>query len=115
MTKINKTINKTETFNIFAEEIKNTGKTSQEVMLMSVAHIRNLVGKESKGLTYSFISNMKEHQIKIMKRDELQSVADWIIPHILTQYPKAEIKILREGSFQIYIDGLPKDLQKEIE
>lgn len=100
--------NKKEAKRIFIVGIETANKTWQEVAAMKVISIRAFIGKEARGLTRSFIKNMQQHQVRSMQIVELQSVADWTLSRIVTQFPDVEVKIEKNRTFKIFLDGLPE-------
>lgn len=104
--------NKVDAIQIFIEGIESANKTWQEVALMSTRSIRNFIGEKARGLTRSFIQNMKDRQIKNMQNAEVQSAADWTISRIVTQFPNAEVILGRGRTFKVFLDGKPEEINE---
>ncbi len=78
--------------------------------LLSPAQVREAIGQGVRGLSKTFIGNMQRRLVAEMRREELQSAADWILSRILTQFPNAEVTVKRNRIVQVWLDGLPEEI-----
>lgn len=79
--------------------------------LLSPAQVREAIGQGARGRSLTFIGNMQRRLVAEMRREELQSAADWILSRIVTQFPKAEVTVRRNRIVQVWLDGKPEETE----
>ncbi len=81
------------------------------VELLSPAQVRMAIGQGVRGLSVTFIRNMQRRLVAEMRREELQSAADWILSRILSQFANAGVAVKRNRIVQVWLDGLPEEIE----
>ena len=73
--------------------------------------MRLLIGEKSRGLTVTCIRNMRSRLAAGLRREEMQAVADGILSGLQKDFPDAEAKLLRGRRIEVWLDGLPKEVE----
>ena len=80
----------------------------QALELLTTKEVKAVIGGKADGLSNTFIGNMQRKLVRKMQHEELQSVADWVLSLITSQYPNAEVDIKRGRIVQVWLDGKPE-------
>ena len=102
---------KIDAYQNFELSVKTANYSADGVKLLTIDEVRLLIGVEAKSLTITFVTNMQQKLVAEMKLQELQSAANWIISRIITQFPTAEAKVKRNRKIEIWLDGLPEEIE----
>ncbi len=74
--------------------------------------MRSLIGAKSRGLTAAYVSNMQSRLVGELRQAEMQATADWIISSVRTRFGSAEAKVRRGRVIEVWLDGLPPEVQE---
>ncbi len=85
--------------------------STRGVELLSPAQVRMAIGQGAAGSSITLIRNIQRKAAVEMRREELQSAADWILSRLRTQFPDAEVGVKRNRVVQVWLDGEPKVIE----
>ncbi len=95
-------------FKRFREAVEAAGIDIAGIEALSADDVRQMAGVE--GRTGTFLENMKRRMASELKLREVQGVAQWIQSRIQTQFPQAETKVRRGGVVEVWLDGIPREV-----
>ncbi len=102
-------LRKTGVFDDLRAAIEAAAMTYQALELLDGAAVRTLIGAKAAGLSGTFVRNMQQKVVAEMKRRELQSVADWIVSRVASQFPNVGVVPKRGRVIEVHLDGVPSE------
>ncbi len=102
---------KSQLYKRLRDAVEAQGSDSTGVEGLSAAAARSLVGSEAAGVTTTLIRNAKRTLAAELRRKEMQATADWIISSVRTRFGSAEVKIRRGRVIEVWLDGLPVEVE----
>lgn len=102
---------KRELYKRLRDAVEARGDDAAGVESMSAAAARAIIGPLAAGMTVTLLENAKRRLAAELRRKEMQTVADWIIARVQTRFASAEVKIRRGRVIEVWLDGLPEEVE----
>ncbi len=93
------------------DAVEARGDDSDAVEGLRTRAVRALIGPEAARATTTLIRNTRRRLAAELRRKEMQAVADWIISHVQTRFADVEVKVRRGRVIEVWLDGLPVEVQ----
>ncbi len=100
-----------ELYKRLRDAVKARGDDSDAVEGLSAAAARSIIGPEADGMTTTLIKNAMRTLAAELRRKEMRTVADWIVSRVKTRFAGAQVKIRRRGVIEVWLDGLPEEIE----
>ncbi len=102
---------KRELYKKLRDAVEARGDDSGAVEDLGTRAARSLIGPEAKGVTATLLENMKRRLAAELRRREMQATADWIVSRVQTRFADVEVKIRRGRVIEVWLDGLPEEVE----
>ena len=100
-----------ELYKRLRDAVEAQGSDAAGVEGLSAAAARSIIGPEAARATTTLIRNAKRTLAAELRHKEMRTVADWIISSVRTRFASAEVKIRRGRVIEVWLDGLPKEVE----
>ncbi len=100
-----------ELYKRLRDAVEARGDDADAVDALRTRAVRALIGPEAARTTTTLIRNTRRRLAAELRRREMQATADWIISSVRTRFGSAEVKIRRGRVIEVWLDGLPKEIE----
>ena len=96
-------------FKTFKQAVEAADIDLAGIKAMSVDAVRQMAGAEYG--TSTVLKNMKKTMVAELQRKEVVATADWLVTSVQTRFANAEVRIRRGQMIEVWLDGLPKEIE----